>query len=597
MADVIKKLQNILSKALKLDPGRREPVPRKGMFRFLNNTTGKKVQRQFTLSAATLGRLANTDPVIWAIRRVIKGFISQTKWDIVPDTDVLEAELDRWEEAILTSVNPYGYDLPPFKSEVLHEEIQNEIRNNLPPIIEKGVDDKTKRDSIRWYFKTWTKRVKQNAEEHKYKVKCILEHPNNTESTFRTFLELILDDILIYDAGVIIKNYDYLGNLAEIYPLPGHEIKIYRNEDKTIPKAPEPAYVWEDKGVIRAEFTNDELLYISQNPQQTGYGTSPLEVAAYIITASLYADEYNIDYFKNSNVPPGVLNLGENISEDQREIFQKQWDKEIQGRGGLHKLLITSGSDNLKFIPMRLQSNRDMQMMEYLKWTVAIKCACYGISPQDIGFVLDFHRTTAEVQQKLSKSRGINTLLNLLASFFNEEIVKTEFGFQDVKFEWQISDQKDDIQQSQVDRLDIDSGVISINERRSKLGKKPIEGGDTQMIKTGVGMIPVKDMDRLDEIGGQTPDYSFQQERQSNPFGLKPGPEAEQQVDGDVGRPTIEDAVPPSIPDNTNTIKVSINRKKKYKDQNKLIDKTVKELKKQGIDADLRIGFDEDDSG
>ena len=596
MADIIKKIRNTFSKALKLDPGRGEPVPRKGMFRFLNNTTGKKVQRQFTLSAATLGRLANTDPVIWAIRRVIKGFISQTKWDIVPDTDVLEAELDRWEEAILTSINPYGYDLPAFKSEVLHKEIQDEIRSSLPSIIKKAGDEKAKREAVRWFFKTWAKRVKQNAEEHKYKVKCILDHPNQTETTFRTLLELVLDDILIYDSGVIIKNYDYLGNLAEIYPLPGQEVKIYRNEDRTIPKAPEPAYVWEDKGVIRAEFTNDELLYISQNPQQSGYGVSPLEVAAYIITASLYADEYNIDYFKNSNVPPGVLNLGENVSEDQRQMFQNLWEQEVQGRGGLHKLLITSGSDKLDFIPMRVQSNRDMQMMEYLKWTVAIKCACYGISPQDIGFVLDFHRTTSEVQAKLSQSRGINTLLNLMASFFNEEIVKAEFGFQDVKFEWQSSDQKNDIQQSQVDRLDIDSGVISINERRKKLGKKPIEGGDEQMIKTGVGMVPVKDIDKLDEVGGM-PNRSFQPGGESDPLGLQPGPEAQQQVDGDAGRPTIENAVPPNIPDSTNTIKVSINRKKNYKEQNKLIDKTIKELKKQGIDADLRIGFDEDDSG
>ncbi|TDI97055.1 MAG: phage portal protein [Deltaproteobacteria bacterium] len=596
MANLIKKIQNTFSKALKLDPGRGEPVPRKGMFRFLNNTTGKKVQRQFTLSAATLGRLANTDPVTWAIRRVIKGFISQTKWDIVPDTDNLEAELDRWEESILTSLNPYGYDLPPFKSQILPEEIQDEIRSSLPPIIEKAIDEKAKREAVRWFFKAWAKRVKQNAEEHKYKVKCILEHPNQTETTFRTLLELVLDDILIYDSGVIVKNYDYLGNLAEIYPLPGQEVKIYRNEDRTIPKAPEPAYVWEDKGVIRAEFTNDELLYISQNPQQTGYGVSPLEVAAYIITASLYADEYNIDYFKNSNVPPGVLNLGENVSEDQRQMFQNLWEQEVQGRGGLHKLLITSGSDKLDFIPMRVQSNRDMQMMEYLKWTVAIKCAVYGISPQDIGFVLDFHRTTAEVQAKLSQARGVKTLLNLLASFFNEEIVKAEFGFQDVKFEWQSAELKDDIQQSQVDRLDMDSGVISINERRKKLGKKPIEGGDEQMIKTGVGMVPVKDIDKLDELGGM-PNRGFQQNERTDPFGLQPGPEPEQQVDGDAGRPTMENAVPPSISDGTNTIKVSVNRKKKYKEQNKLVDKTVKELRKQGIDADLRIGFDEDDSG
>lgn len=592
MADIIKRIQSSINKALRLDPGRGTPIPRKGMFQFLNNTTGKKVQRQFTLSAATLGRLANTDPVVWAIRRVIKGFISQTKWDIVPDTDTLEAELDRWEEAILVSINPYGYDLPPFKSDILPNEIQDEIRDKLPTMMQQASDDKGKREVVRWYFKTWEKRVKQNAEEHKYKTKCILEHPNNTETSFRTLLELVLDDILIYDAGVIVKNYDYLGNLAEIYPLPGQEVKLYRNEDRTAPQAPEPAYVWEDKGIIRAEFTNDELLYISQNPQQTGYGISPLEVAAYIITASLYADEYNIDYFKNSNVPPGVLNMGEDVSEEQRQIFQNLWEQEVQGRGGLHRLLVTSGSKDLEFIPMRIQSNRDMQMMEYLKWTVAIKCACYGISPQDIGFVLDFHRTTAETQDKLSQTRGIKTLLNLLASFINEEIVKSEFKFQDIKFEWQTTDEKDNVRKAQSDKIDLDSGVISINERRKSLGKKAIEGGDGQMIKTGAGFIPVKDIDRVQDTADSRNAGLDQQGVPKDPSGLQPGPEAQPQIPEDAGRPT-NDAIPSP---NDNSINLSVNRKKKQKDQKKLIEKTVNELKKQGLDAEIRIGFDEDKS-
>ena len=525
-----KQVMGNLSKAFRIDPGRGQPMPRKGQYQFTNTLVNKKQQKTFTVNPATLARLADSDPITWAIRRVIKGFISQTKWDIVPDITQTETELNRWEDLLINSINPYDFDdSVKFDSKTLEKSMIEEVeQRSLVIMQDETIDDTEKRDRIRWYFKTLCKNIKQEAESHKNEVKCIFEHPNDTDTSFRALLEMVLDDIMIYDSGIIVKNYSYYNKLAELYTLPGNQIKKYRNEDRTMPKPPEPSYVWEDQGILRAEFTNDELLYIMHNPQQNGYGKAPLEVIALIITASLYADEYNIDYFKNSNVPPGIVNLGENVTEDQRIGFQKLWEQEVRGQG-LHKLLFTAGTDNIKFIPMRVMSNRDMQMMEYLKWATAIKCSCYGISPQDIGFVLDFQKTTAEVQEKLSQARGINSLLNLLECSFNEEIVKAEFPFKDVKFEWKLRDKRDSIQQAQIDNIDIQQGVISINERRSKLGYKPIEGGDEYTIKGGAGAVHVEDVQKQPEdpqaVDPNMTDAGLLDPSLGAPMGGTPGPE------------------------------------------------------------------------
>lgn len=586
------KFTDFLSKAFRTDPDRGIPQPRKGLFNFINTTINKKQQRQFVLNSATLGKLANTDPITWAIRRTIKGYISGIPWDIVPDTDKIESELDRWEDMIISYINPYGFDSPEFTSKILEKDLFDELSFKIDTILEDmAINDSDKRDRIRWLFKTTIKKVKDVAESHKHEVKCIFEHPNNAETSFRVLLELLLDDVLIYDSAALVKNYNYYGKLAELYTVPGQEIKIYRNEDGTMPNPPESAYAWEDKGVLRAEFCNDEMLYIMQNPQHSGYGLSPLEVAAYIITASLYADEYNIDYFKHSNVPPGVLNLGEQVTEDQRVLFQKMWEQEVQGRGGLQKIVFASGSDKMQFIPMRTQTNRDMQMMEYLKWTTAIKCACYGISPQDIGFVLDFHRTTAEVQEKLSRTRGVNNLLNLLQSYFNEEIVKAEFPFSDVKFAWELDESKDSIQQAQIDNIDLNSGVMSINERRKARGMKPIEGGDEYIIKApGTNMTPVSDLAKLNDarLDAEAQPGIGAPAQPTDPMGMgsgTPGPEAQLSVDGDPGRPTTDEA-------QTGELNLKVNKNKTIKIQKELLDKTVETLKKQGINATLKIGFE-----
>ncbi len=243
MGDIVKSVLKNITKAFRVDPGRNKPMPRKGIYHFANTVVNKKQQKPYSINPATIVRLANSDPITWSIRRTIKSFIGQTKWDIVPDIDKEQSELDRWEDLVLNSINPYSFDDSiNYKSEILPKDVKAEIQQKTSIILsDDTLDDEGRRNSTRWYFKTLSKRLRQEAESHKHKVKCIFEHPNTTESSFRSLLELVLDDILIHDSGVIVKNYDHYGKLAEIYTRPGHEIKIYRNEDRTLPEPPDPA--------------------------------------------------------------------------------------------------------------------------------------------------------------------------------------------------------------------------------------------------------------------------------------------------------------------------------------------------------------------
>ena len=76
-----------------MQDGRPDPTERKGIFRFLNQMINKKQQRVFTLNAGTIGRLADADPITWAIRRTVKSHVNQAEWDIVADTETIEGEL------------------------------------------------------------------------------------------------------------------------------------------------------------------------------------------------------------------------------------------------------------------------------------------------------------------------------------------------------------------------------------------------------------------------------------------------------------------------------------------------------------------------
>jgi phage portal protein BeeE len=585
------------------DPNREKPQERKGLFAFANSFIQKKQQKAFVLNAQTLERLAKTDPVTWAILRTVKSKVNSARWDIVPDTEKLEKELDRWEEYAVESLNPYGLLDKPFDSELIDPDVFQSTGDNLTKILSDpllGEAEKTK--AVRWIFKAVKRQIMYTAQQHCEQVRPLFEKPNTSaETSLRALQELVINDLLIFDAGVLIKNYSVSGKLAELYTVPGHQIKLYRNEDRTTPQPPEPAYVWEDQGILRAEFTNEELIYIMMNPTHEGYGTSPLEVAAFIITASLYAEQYSIDYFKNSNVPPGVFSLGKDITEDQRRLFQTLWDNEVQGRaGGLHRMLFMAGSDQAKFIPLQNLSNREQQMMEYLNWSVSIKCACYGLTPQDIGFTQDNRGLgsggVAEVQKQLTEARGIGTVLQLLEQYYNAEIVKSEFDFIDVKFEWQKDEDKENPQAGATDIADINAGVLTRNERRNKIGLKPVPGGDIITVTTGQGLMPVESLKEQDSAGmgeetGQLPPNEEQ------PFG-EPGQEQDPGQGADLFNQQGSEepqAEPNPFTEKVNkTIKkpnLRITMNKKMKNQKNALDNTVKKLRDSGIDAELRIGF------
>jgi hypothetical protein len=273
--------------------------------------------------------------------------------------------------------------------------------------------------------------------------------------------------------------------------------------------------------------------------------------------------------------------MGKNITPEQRKQFELMWDNEVQGKG-LHRMMFLAGGEDPKYIPIRTQTSRDMQMMEYLKWTLSIKCACFQISPQDISFVQDFHRTTAQTQKEITKERGIKNLLTLLETYFNTEIVKKEFPFQDVKFQWQNVDLTDELQQSNIDINDINNGVISRNDRRKRLGLKPVEGGDVILVNTPQGSFPIEQLlPPEDDAESDTPIESAQAGQPAEDEQQQPLDEANAKDD----KNQLLQEQQMTDEEKANIVKVIVAASKEDK-----IAKAMEELKKQGLgDAEVKI--------
>jgi len=136
---------------------RPEAVPRKGMFRFLNTMMNKKQQRVFTFNSATLKRLANTDPITWAIRRTIKSYVNQAEWDIVVDIEDEERELNRYEDYVISHLSPYASgELMEFRSDIIDSKLIKEIKVAIKKIFDEDWTTPAKKKAIAWYFSSFS---------------------------------------------------------------------------------------------------------------------------------------------------------------------------------------------------------------------------------------------------------------------------------------------------------------------------------------------------------------------------------------------------------------------------------------------------------
>lgn len=524
--------------------GDRFPTPRKGEQGNLSTAASsslgyrlpeKKITRHMILAPQTLRRLGDTDPITWSIKRTRRHQISHARWDIVDDLDNFYQEVDKWQEILFDNLNNWGYKAN-IALRYIPEDLYGRYKSELDSVFNSGTNKYDQKARIKWIMKSLIREKKDRAHKHAEEVKRIFNRPCNEYSTMGSLMEILVDDMIVFDSGVLIKNKDRVGRLAELYPIPGEEVFMYRNEDRTIPEPPEAAYLWEESGSKKAEFDRDEVIYVMCNPQHNFYGRSAVETSAYVITTSLYADSYNMDYFKYSDVPPGILDLGKDINDDQRRAFKAAYEAEKAGRGGIFRMMFISGSDGAQFIPLRTMTQKDMQLQEYLKWSLSIKCACHQISPQDIGFTMDLHRTTSETQYQISRDNGLRIMLEKLSHYWNNDILKKEYPtYNDIKFKYLDMDTVDEVTKNNMAAQKYEGGIITLNETREELNLQPVPGGDvlcTQKIP-GQGFMPVslleKEADNMEmaveqqatqaEEGAQ---QGLQQDENGNPIETNP---------------------------------------------------------------------------
>lgn len=344
-----------------------------------------------------------------------------------------------------------------------------------------------------WDIVPYDKSKPNVNEPLRLKVKALFDTPNPARDSFRSFLEPIVEDILVLDAGVVEKVRTLGGMVGQLWYVDGGQIKVNSLWDG---EPNEPRYYWYPDGFARAAFLNEDMVYMMANGSTYRVvGLAPLETLRSVVDAEMSGSLYNHRQVINA-APDGMLDLGEGARPEQVEKFKSYWESEVAGKGAM---AFIGGSKNPKFLPFRA-SNRDMQFLEWQTFLVRKIAAVFGISPQDLGLTADVNRATSEVQQENTEDRGLRPLMALIQEYLTREIVWDErFGGRDnnLSFRFTRLNIKESLSRAQMSKLSL-AGVAwqTANEARISMGLPPLEGDQYNqlMVVTPTGAVSLTDV-------------------------------------------------------------------------------------------------------
>lgn len=309
---------------------------------------------------------------------------------------------------------------------------------------------------------------------------------------FGEFVRRSLRDSLRFDQMTweIVPNR--LGDPCEWWPIDAATIRIAREpisvaqieDGRDIVK-----YVQIYNGEVRHQFTFRELAFCVRNQRndihQFGYGYSELESLIGVITAILFAEDYNRRFFSSSSMINGVLNLrGVNVSQDMIEAFRRQWNALVQGVAGSHRIPVTMVKDGVDFINLH-SNNRDMEYAAWIEFLVKIATAVYLIDPAEVNFdyrgaseSAPLFETSPEAKLKHSRDKGLRNLLNFLEEQINVHIVQKIDP--SLYFEFVGIDMKDQQELINMAAAEVQA-YKTMDEARREMGLAPLgkeKGGD-----------------------------------------------------------------------------------------------------------------------
>lgn len=247
------------------------------------------------------------------------------------------------------------------------------------------------------------------------RVQLLMDQPNELRQNYYELMSGAMDDLLVIDRAVILKNMTVDRKPTHIYNEDGACIKIYP-EWSGNPN--EPRYLYENRQHTRkVPLRNDEAIVMMANPATYRFGLSPVQVLKNTIQADLTATRSAMQMV-DMKPPPHLIQLT-GATQSQLEQIRARYEADIAGR----KEVFWVGGQQPANVQSLVFSARDNQWLEWQVYLARKIAVIFQISPQQLGITFDINKATASSQQEIFEDTGLIPLLLLIEEYFNREIM------------------------------------------------------------------------------------------------------------------------------------------------------------------------------
>lgn len=401
------------------------------------------------------------------------------------------------------------------------------------------------------------KLLKQQKKEIK-EIQEFLKHcgmPNDAANMrkkrldFAKFINLIVDDRMVYNYCAIEMiptkgtANDEIPRLHHFYPISAGTIRYitkasqerYKDfakqqmlqEGKQYEGDKKPyEYVQVVRGKVTAAYTEDQLLFEpaspTVDPEDLGYAPGELELLINIVTAHLYAEAHNRNFFTQGIGTKGILHIkGDNINRAQLEAFKRQWFNQVVNTRNAFRPPIIGIADDVKWVELA-QSNKDMEFDNWMHYLIRIACAVYQIDPAEINFDISkvntstLNESSNEARIKNSRDKGLKPLLDYIENIINNDILRRWNPKYADKYQFKFVGLDAETREQEYKRLKEETQVWkTVNEARVEQGKAPIEDGDIILAATFTQYKMQKEMNQQQDQG-QDPQAAEQAQQEES---------------------------------------------------------------------------------
>jgi phage portal protein BeeE len=358
------------------------------------------------------------------------------------------------------------------RAELLPKKTPEALRRfSETPIARKAINTiKDRVAGMNWRIQPRRGRVLD--EEMQQRVQLLtetMEQPNPDDS-FRSFVEQVLEDIIVGGYGAIELRLTGDGQKPlALYPVDGATIQM-RADWNGEPDS--PRYV-QATGLVgtdsRIELNDNELSYIRLNARSyTPFGLGRLEVAFETIHEFLGAHRFAAKLASNSVVQYALWM--QDLDPGQHERLIRWWQDDIEGTGRVPILTAENKPEVLRF---GAGTDADLRL-SWQEFLIRVIASAFDLPPLFLGVEADVNYSTAQQLAASAFRTAIVPTARLLAEHLTRDAIAKRLGWDDLEFVFLDLDATDPLEQAQIDQILLNCGVLSVNEARAARGWQPL---------------------------------------------------------------------------------------------------------------------------